>query len=176
MTLYALLFYLIAATIVVATGIAVTRRNILHAVVYLVFSFFGSAMLFYLLGAPFLAMLEIIIYAGAIMILFLFIIMMMKVEGLEQAFFPYQQLFPAVGLGLVYILTGILIFFNTPTSPITLQPAVVSPKQFGQFLFQHHWLAIEIISLLLLIALIGALYIGRRRPNRAKVNLIQEKK
>ena len=58
MTLYGLLFYVIAAVIVAATGIAVTRRNLVHAVVYLIFSFLGSAMLFYLLGAPLLAVLE----------------------------------------------------------------------------------------------------------------------
>ena len=68
MTLYSILFYLISALIVIATSMAVTRRNMVHAVLYLVLSFFGTAMLFYLLGAPFLAALEIIIYAGAIMI------------------------------------------------------------------------------------------------------------
>ncbi|MGD8302339.1 MAG: NADH-quinone oxidoreductase subunit J, partial [Desulfobacterales bacterium] len=67
MTLYAFIFYILAVAIVVTTGLAITRRNLVHAVVYLVFSFFGSAMMFYLFGAPFLAVLEVIIYAGAIM-------------------------------------------------------------------------------------------------------------
>ena len=69
-----------AAVIVAATGLAITRRHPVHAVVYLILSFLGSAMLFYLLGAPFLAALEVIIYAGAIMVLFLFVIMMLKAE------------------------------------------------------------------------------------------------
>ena len=73
MTFHGFLFYVLAAVILVTTGLAITRRNLVHAVVYLVLSFFGSAMLFYLLGAPILAALEVIIYAGAIMILFLFI-------------------------------------------------------------------------------------------------------
>ena len=80
MTVYALIFYVVAGFILVATGLAITRRHPVHAVVYLILSFLGSALLFYLLGAPFLAALEIIIYAGAIMVLFLFVIMMLKEE------------------------------------------------------------------------------------------------
>ena len=78
MTFYTILFYILAALIIVTTGLAITRRNMVHTIVYLVFSFFGSAMLFYLLGAPLIAALEVIIYAGAIMILFLFIISQKK--------------------------------------------------------------------------------------------------
>ena len=96
MTLYSILFYLISALIVTATGMAVTRRNMVHAVLYLVLSFFGTAMLFYLLGAPFLAALEIIIYAGAIMILFLFIIMMIKVTEKSGGLFPLLSAFHSV--------------------------------------------------------------------------------
>jgi NADH-quinone oxidoreductase subunit J len=75
---------------------AVTRRNMVHAVLYLVLSFFGTAMLFYLLGAPFLAALEIIIYAGAIMVLFLFLIMMIRLKKMPGMFFPVGQLLPAI--------------------------------------------------------------------------------
>jgi NADH-quinone oxidoreductase subunit J len=88
MTLYTIIFYLLALLIIISTGIAITRRNMVHVVVYLIFSFFGTAMLFYLFGAPLLAVLQIIIYAGAIMVLFLFIIMMLKVESPEAFMFP----------------------------------------------------------------------------------------
>ena len=91
MTLYALLFYVLAVLLVASTAMAVTRQNMVHAVLYLVMSFFGSAMLFYLLGAPFLAALEIIIYAGAIMVLFLFIIMMIRVEKMKRLDLNRQQ-------------------------------------------------------------------------------------
>ena len=83
-----IIFYLLAGLIVASTSMAVTRRNMVHAVLYLVLSFFGTAMLFYLLGAPFLAALEIIIYAGAIMVLFLFLIMMIRLKKLPGMFFP----------------------------------------------------------------------------------------
>jgi NADH-quinone oxidoreductase subunit J len=98
MTLYAIIFYLLAALIIISTGIAITRRNMVHVVVYLVFSFFGTAMLFYLFGAPLLAVLQVIIYAGAIMVLFLFIIMMLKVEAPEISMFPLSQWVPAAAL------------------------------------------------------------------------------
>ena len=164
MTLYAIIFYLLAAIILVTTGLAITRRNLVHAVVYLVFSFFGSAMMFYLFGAPLLAALEVIIYAGAIMILFLFIIMMVKAETSEGRLFPIRQWLPIVLIGVVYFVVGAVIVSSAPGSQVTLEIALAKPKVFGEYLFQRHWLVIEIVSLLLLIALVGALYLGRKKP------------
>jgi NADH-quinone oxidoreductase subunit J len=161
MTLYSIIFYVLATLILVSTGLAITRRNLVHAVVYLILSFFGSAMLFYLLGAPLLAALEVIIYAGAIMVLFLFMIMMLKVEGYEEKFFPIRQWIPALGMCLIFICAGTLIIMGDPESRIPLKAAVAEPVFFGHYLFHKHWLAIEIVSLLLLIAVIGVLYLGK---------------
>lgn len=164
MTIYALIFYVLAAIILITTGLAITRRNLVHVVMYLVFSFFGSAMMFYLFGAPLLAVLEVIIYAGAIMILFLFIIMMVKVEASEEPLFPIQQWLPIVLIGVVYLIIGAVIVSSAPGSQVTLEIALAKPKAFGEYLFQRHWLVIEIVSLLLLIALVGALYLGHKKP------------
>jgi len=164
MTIYSLIFYVLAAVILITTGLAITRRNLVHVVVYLVFSFFGSAMMFYLFGAPLLAVLEVIIYAGAIMILFLFIIMMVKVEASEEPLFPIQQWLPIVLIGVVYLIIGAGIVSSAPGSQVTLEIALAKPKAFGEYLFQRHWLVIEIVSLLLLIALVGALYLGQNKP------------
>ena len=68
MSIYAVMFYLLGAVIVTATALAITRRNLMHAIVYLVLSFIGTALLFYLLGAPFLGVLEVVIYAGVDMV------------------------------------------------------------------------------------------------------------
>lgn len=172
MTLFGVIFYLFAAIIIVSTVLAVTRRNLVHAVIFLIVSFFGSAGLFYLLGAPFLAALEIIIYAGAIMILFLFIVMMLKVEALRERMFASRQWIPAVFLcAAVLILTG-LVGFTLPGSRSPMATALAEPGAFGTFLFQDHWLSIEIVSLLLLVALIGALYLGRH----AEKDLSEEEK
>lgn len=160
--LYALLFYVVAAIILMATGMAVTRRNMVHAVVYLVLSFFGSALLFYLMGAPLLAALEVIIYAGAIMILFLFIIMMINVDTLGERMRPVHQWLPAAGLGVVYVAVVVMVTLSEPDGGKPLTLAVAAPRDFGQFLFQQHWLAIEIASLLLLIALFGVLHLGQK--------------
>lgn len=163
MTLYTIIFYVLAAIILVTTGIAISRRNLVHAVVYLVFSFFGSAMLFYLFGAPLLAVLEVIIYAGAIMILFLFIIMMVKVEASRERMFPIQQWLPMAIIGILYMIIGATLVTSAPGAGVTLEIAMAEPKAFGEYLFQRHWLSIEIVSLLLLVALVGALHLGRRK-------------
>ena len=167
MTLYAIIFYILAILILGSTGLAITRRNLVHAVIYLIFSFFGSAMLFYLLGAPILAVLEVIIYAGAIMILFLFIIMMVKMDSAQERIFPLKQWLPATIIGAVYLVLGALLVSAEPDSKIPLKTAVAMPKEFAYYLFTRHWLSIEIISLLLLIACIGALYLGRRKGKAA---------
>jgi NADH-quinone oxidoreductase subunit J len=163
MTLYSIIFYVLAAIILITTGIAITRRNLVHVVVYLVFSFFGSAMMFYLLGAPLLAVLEVIIYAGAIMILFLFIIMMVKVEASQERVFPIEQWLPMAMIGILYIIIGAVIVTSAPGTDVMLKIALAEPKAFGEYLFRRHWLSIEIVSLLLLVALVGALHLGRRK-------------
>lgn len=170
MTLYSALFYLLAAEIVVSTGLAITRRDLAHAVVYLVFSFFGTALLFYLLGAPFLAALEIIIYAGAIMILFLFIVMMIRTDETGEPLFRLRQWLPASALAAVYLVAVVLLAFGDPESGKTLALATVAPIRFGEFLFRKHWLAIEIASLLLLVAAIGALHLGKTDDDSAEKN------
>jgi NADH-quinone oxidoreductase subunit J len=98
------------------------------------------------------------------MILFLFIIMMVKVEAPEERLFPIQQWLPTALMGIVYLIIGTVIVSSAPGSQVTLEIALAKPKAFGEYLFQTHWLVIEIVSLLLLIALIGALYLGRKRP------------
>ena len=162
MTIYTIIFYTLALLILGSTAMAITRRNLIHAVIYLIFSFFGSAMLFYLFGAPFLAILEVIIYAGAIMVLFLFIVIMMKLKTAEEQLFPLIQWLPAAIFGLVYIGIGIGLVIAEPGSKVMLKTAKADPSVFGLYIFQKHWLSIEIVSLLLLVALIGALLLGRR--------------
>jgi NADH-quinone oxidoreductase subunit J len=162
MTINAFIFYVLALVILVSTGLAITRKNLVHAVVYLIISFFGSAMMFYLLGAPFLAALEVIIYAGAIMVLFLFIIMMLRVEKPEEPLFPLEQWLPAAILGGVSLVVGAFLVFSDPDSGVMLKTALAAPGSFGEYLFRRHWLSIEVVSLLLLVALIGALHLGKR--------------
>jgi NADH-quinone oxidoreductase subunit J len=162
MNLYAGTFYLLAAVTLGSTALAVTRRNVMHAIIYLVLSFFGTALLFFLLGAPFLAALEVIIYAGAIMVLFLFIVMMLEIRPAEQPLGLYlRQWLPAVVLGALSLAVLVLIIFESGAD-LSLPLAAASPREFGRFLFQKYWFSVEIVSFLLLVALVGALYLGRR--------------
>ena len=113
-----------------------------------------------------LAALEVIIYAGAIMVLFLFIIMMLKVEALEEPFFPIGQWIPALGICLIFIAAGTMMIMGDPESGISLKGAVAEPVFFGQYLFRNHWLAIEIVSLLLLIAVVAVMYLGKNTEKK----------
>ena len=163
MNLYGVIFYILAFIILVSTALAVTRRNLMHAIVYLVLSFFGTALLFYLLGAPFLAVLEVIIYAGAIMVLFLFIVMMLEVRASEEPIGAYLlRWLPAAVLGALSLAAAfVLIMFKSGQS-LPLPLAAASPLEFGRFLFQRYWFSVEIVSFLLFVALVGALYLGKR--------------
>ena len=172
MTFYTICFYLLAMVIVAATVLAITRRHPVHAVVYLVLSFLGSAMLYYLLGAPFLAALEVIIYAGAIMVLFLFVIMMLKAEVVLEAQLDWRKWMPAILLSLIYLVLALLLVAADPRSRIPLQPAMASPRALGRFVFERYWLSVEMISLLLLIGLVAVIQLGRGKgKNQDKESL-----
>jgi NADH-quinone oxidoreductase subunit J len=164
MNIYAVMFYLLAAVIVAATAMAITRRNVMHAIVYLVLSFIGSSLLFYLLGAPFLAVLELVIYAGAIMVLFLFIVMMLEIKPEDQTPWTFiRRWFPALALAGVTGLAVIVFLGVTPGGGRPLPLVQAAPLDFGRFLFQKYWLAVEIASFLLFAALVGGLYLGRSK-------------
>jgi NADH-quinone oxidoreductase subunit J len=162
MSIYAVMFYLLGAVIVAATALAITRRNLMHAIVYLVLSFIGTALLFYLLGAPFLAVLEVVIYAGAIMVLFLFIVMMLEIKPDDRSLGTYlkQWILPLLLVVTSLLVISVIIFLESGSSQL-LTLAAASPLAFGRFLFQHYWLGVEIASFLLFVALVGALYLGR---------------
>jgi len=163
MTLYAIIFYVLAIIVLISTALAITRRFLVHAVVYLIISFFATGLLFYLLGAPFLAVLEVIIYAGAIMVLFLFIVMTLRIEPSRRtAGETFRQWSPAVILSVIsFFVAGILIF-EVPGSRVILNARLATPVAFGQYIFENYWFLVEIASFLLLIGLVGALYLGRQ--------------
>jgi len=166
MSLYGVFFYLISAAVIGATAMAITRRNLVHAVVYLILSYFGTAILFYLFGAPLLAALEIIVYAGAIMVLFLFVVMMIRLEPSREVMFPLSQWLPAALFGAIYIAAAIATAAQTPGMEVWIGMLSASPRQFALFVFEHHWFSIEVVSLLLLLALVGALQLGFQEGKR----------
>ncbi len=163
MTLYGLIFYALGGIILAATLLAITSRNVMHAIVYLIVSFFGLAPVFYLLGAPLLALLEIIIYAGAIMVLFIFIVMMLRIEVRPSDVRSWlRQWAPAVGLSGLSAAIMVFLLWQEPAGRQVLPLAMASPQNFGRFVYQRYWFAVEIASFLLFVALVGAYYLGRR--------------
>jgi NADH-quinone oxidoreductase subunit J len=163
MTVQALIFHTLAVVVTVATALAITRRQVVHAIVYLVVSFLATALLFYQLGAPLLAALEVIIYAGAIMVLFLFVVMMIDTEPNGGASEQHARAWaPAVTLAAAVLTLAALLILADSAGRQVLVSALASPADFGLYLFQSHGLAVEIASLLLFVALAGALYLGRQ--------------
>jgi NADH-quinone oxidoreductase subunit J len=158
-----IVFYILAAVVVIATLFAVTERHPVHAIVYLATSFFGLAVIFYLLLAPLAAVFEVIIYAGAIMVLFLFVIMMLDLGHPEKVKRPaFRNWWPALVLTLV-ILVSFAVLAGLPFTGTPAVPASIDIRAFATVLFRNYGVAVEIISLQLLFALVGALYLGRRR-------------
>lgn len=159
-----LLFYISAIVAVIATVQVITRMNAVHALLYLIVSLLSVAILFFTLGAPFAAALEIIIYAGAIMVLFLFVIMMLNL-GSATARQEAQWLKPGIWLGpslLCGILTLELAYFLMHDGAQVLSGAPIPPKQVGIALFGPYALGVELASMLLLAGLVGAYHLGRR--------------
>jgi NADH-quinone oxidoreductase subunit J len=157
------LFYIAAVIALAATGLALTRANAAHALIYLIVSLLAVAVLFFLMGAPFAAALEIVIYAGAIMVLFVFVIMMLNVGEAgterERAWLGRRNwIVPGVLSGLL-LLELILAMRHAPDAT---SGTMVSPKQVGLSLFGPYVLAVEIASMLLLSGLVGAYHLGRR--------------
>ena len=158
-----LVFYISAAVAVFSTLMVITRFSAVHALLYLVVSFFSVALIFLVLGAAFAAALEIIVYAGAIMVLFVFVIMMLNLGPRAQE----QErvwLKPKVWLGpsiLCIILVSELIYLVAGAGPANLTGSEVTPKQVGMALFGPCFLGVELASLLLLAGLVGAYHIGR---------------
>ena len=161
MTVYAVVFYMLAMVILVASVLGVTRRQPVHAVLYLIIAFLGTAALFFLLGAPLLAAFMIIVYAGAIMVLVLFVIMLFQKPPRDLRVRPEWG--PAVLLGATFAAVAVAMVFKDPGSGVVLQAAVVRPGNLGHFLFERYWLAIEIISILFLVALVALTQLGKRR-------------
>ena len=157
-----ILFYILSAVALVATGFCITRRNPVHAVIYLVNGFFALALLFYMLGAPLVAAWEVIIYAGAIMVLFLFIIMMLELAPAQEMEGPgWRRWGPVVMLATVLVTCTLLLVVSDPGSSGGVPRYYASPRVFGYALFKQYALAVEIVSFQLLFAAVGAYYVGR---------------
>ena len=161
--------FLITAFITVGAAVAmVLSHNAVHSALWLVLNFFGVAVLYLLLNAPFLAMVQITVYAGAIMVLFLFVIMLLGSEKGQEEIngLPLQTPVALVlGLALVSIAGYALLGANLP-APVQAPADLGAPEQIAISLFSTYLLPFEITSVLLLVALIGAIVLTIKSRER----------
>ena len=162
----AALFYFIACLTIISALFVVLNRNPVYSAVMLVFCFFSLAALYVLLEAYFVAVLEIIVYAGAIMVLFLFVIMLINVgkEIADTSILVKAKVLPFV-LVVLFSLNIILLILwrNEGLHQSNTISSVGSITAIGQALFTKYLLPFEIASLLLLVALIGTVYLAKKR-------------
>jgi NADH-quinone oxidoreductase subunit J len=164
----ALAFWIAATVAILATMFTVTGRNPVHALLYLIVSLLAVAVIFFLFGAPFAALLEVIVYAGAIMVLFVFVVMMLNLG--EEAVAQERKLLtlrawigPGILAAVLLVEVIVLMHQGTMAAGGVLNPAgvEVTAKQVGIAMFGPYLLAVELASMLLLGALVAAYHLGR---------------
>jgi len=182
MALQAIAFYLLA-TITVAAGFAVvSARNPVHSVLFLILAFFSAAGLFVLLGAEFLAMLLVVVYVGAVAVLFLFVVMMLDVDfaALRQGFAQYLPLGGVVALILAFemILVSTAVATNGAAAandtPAASLPDVTNAETIGRVLYTDYVYFFQAAGLVLLVAMIGAIVLTLRHKPGVRRQVIAD--
>ena len=157
-----LAFYVAALIAVFSTVMCITNHNPVHALLYLIVSLLSLAVIFFTLGAPFAALLEIIVYAGAIMVLFVFVVMMLNLGAatVEQ---ERKWLTPKVWIGPALLSLLLLVEMLTLVNAGPLHPVggEIDAKAVGIALYGPYLLAVELASMLLLGGLVAAYHVGR---------------
>ena len=163
-----LFFYLFASITCLAGLMVISSRNPVHSVLFLILAFFNAAGLFVLLGAEFLAMLLVVVYVGAVAVLFLFVVMMLDINFVElrEGFQRYMPL----GLGVGGVLLGeiLFVFFNSADMPgtVVMVNEVSNTRALGRILYTDYIYLFQLAGLILLVAMIGAIALTlRKREN-----------
>ena len=159
-----ILFYLAAAIAVISTVAVIVQTNIVHALIYLILSLLAVAVIFYVLGAPFAALLEAIVYAGAIMVLFLFVIMMLNLgqhtREEERSWMTMKVwIAPSIMAAILLAqLVNVLSQYEHEMAPVRVGVLEVSALLFGPYV-----LAVELASILLLAGLVAAYHLAKTK-------------
>ncbi len=171
MIIQTIAFYGFAAFVVGSAFMVISARNPVHSVLFLILAFFNSAGLFVLLGAEFLAMILVIVYVGAVAVLFLFVVMMLDINfvRLREGFLQYLPI--GASVGLLLLLEMILVVGVLVTSPDTVAVAaaptpditvVSNTEALGALLYTKYVYLFQSAGLILLVAMIGAIVLGHR--------------
>jgi NADH-quinone oxidoreductase subunit J len=157
-----LIFYIAALAAIVSTLMMVIRKNAVHSLLWLIVSLFSVSVVMFVIGAPFIAALEVIIYAGAIMVLFIFVIMMLNIAKQQQAkklLWWKTWLAPSV---VALILLSEMIYLLSAQPGQAMGREMVLPKEVGNLLFSKYILVVELAAFLLMAGIIGAYHLGQK--------------
>ena len=159
-------FYISSVVAVIATVAAITGVNAVHSLLYVAVSFLAVALVFFTLGAPVIAALEVIIYAGAIIVLFIFVVMILNLGDVaveqEKRWTVGKMWVGPAFLAMVLIAEVVYVLFRQTVHPVS-GAAPIQPQDLGATLFGPYMLGVELASMVLLAGLIGAYHLGRRR-------------
>jgi NADH-quinone oxidoreductase subunit J len=173
----ALTFYLFAAIMVISAVMVITARNPVHSVLWLILCFFNAAGLFVILGAEFLAMILVIVYVGAVAVLFLFVVMMLDVnfEELRRGFIHYLPIGVAVAAVLLVelVIAGGAFSIDPDAvtrtrSPVPVDQTISNTRAIGQILYTQYVYVFQLSGLILLVAMIGAIVLTHRQRTGVK--------
>ncbi|MCX5519074.1 NADH-quinone oxidoreductase subunit J [Kaistia defluvii] len=177
MILHTIFFYLFSGITIASALMVISSRNPVHSVLFLILAFFNAAGLFVMLGAEFLAMMLVVVYVGAVAVLFLFVVMMLDVDltELRQGFLQYL---PVGGLIGVVLLAELLIVLSgwafapdvvgNPVQPIPDMAQISNTEAIGRLLYTHYIFFFQIAGFVLLVAMIGAIVLTLRHKPRVK--------
>jgi NADH-quinone oxidoreductase subunit J len=172
MIVQAVLFYIFAAVAVASGVMVVASRNPVHSVLFLIVTFFNAAALFVLIGAEFLAMILVIVYVGAVAVLFLFVVMMLNIDFLQlrSGFVRYLPVGAAIGVVLLAELIFLVFgWFGAPGGPsatmasATAGLSLSNTRALGNILYTRYLFAFQAAGLILLVAMIGAIVLTLRQ-------------
>lgn len=176
--LIAIAFYILAFTAVAAGFMVVAARNPVHSVMFLILTFFAAAGLFILMGAEFIALLLIMVYVGAVAVLFLFVVMMLDVDFVElkQGFLNYLPAGAIVALILLLemIMVGAAYFTEQNKTVVEPNSDTTNLEAFGEVLYTQYAGAFEAAGLILLVALIGAVVLTLRERKGVKTQNVMD--
>ncbi len=179
----ALAFYLLAVVTVAAGVLVISARNPVHSVLFLILAFFSAAGLFVLMGAEFLAMLLVIVYVGAVAVLFLFVVMMLDVNFVElrEGFLQYLPLGGLIGLVMLVELLLILgAWVSGPevalhaASPTPALEAVSNTRALGHLIYTKYIYLFQTAGMILLVAMIGAIVLSHRKRDGVRRQVIRD--
>jgi NADH-quinone oxidoreductase subunit J len=174
MTIQALFFYLFATVTIASAVMVISSRNPVHSVLFLILCFVNAAGLFVLMGAEYLAMLLIVVYVGAVAVLFLFVVMMLDVDFVKLREGVLQYLPVGLLIGVIFLAELIMVFGTWVIKPGVLKSApmvllkTTNAAEIGKVLYTEHVYYFQMSGLILLVAMIGAIVLTLRHKKGVK--------